>query len=135
MLVIRKKDNHKQIKASGYVSSGGLGEFDPLIYEEVELDELPEDWEQAVELPIATGKGLIKFINETTESSLNNQKAFRVVSKLPAFLLFLQQARCNPMSRQTFDDIKTLFDTGFQNGEKTLLSQLIDSWTSTVRFV
>lgn len=135
MLVIRKKDNHKQIKASGYVSTGGLGEYDPLVYEEVELDELPEGWEQAVEKPIATGEGLIKFINETTESSLNNQKAFVVVSKLPAFLLFLQQARCNPMSRQTFDDIKALFDTGFQNGEKTLLSQLIDSWTSTVRFV
>ena len=86
-------------------------------------------------LPMATGEGLIKFINETTESSLNNQKAFVMVSKLPAFLLFLQQARCNPMSRQTFDDIKGLFDQGFQNGEKALLSQLIDSWTNTVRFV
>lgn len=135
MLVIRKKNNHKQIKASGYVSTGGLGEFDPTIYEEVELDELPEGWEQAVELPIATGEGLIRFINETTESSLNNQKAFVVVSKLPAFLLFLQQARCNPMSRQTFDDIKALFETGFSDGEKVLLSGLIDKWTETVRFV
>jgi hypothetical protein len=135
MLVIRKKDNHNQIKSYGYVEKGGLGEFDSSIYEEIEIDELPEGWEQAVEKPIATGEGLIKFINETTESSLNNQKAFVVVSKLPAFLLFLQQARCNPMSRATFDDIKNLFDQNFENGEKVLLSQLIDSWTETVRFV
>jgi len=90
---------------------------------------------EAFKKPIATGEGLIKFINETTESSLNNQKAFVIVSKLPAFLLFLQQARCNPMSRATFDDIRNLFDQSFENGEKVLLSQLINSWTETVRFV
>jgi hypothetical protein len=44
MRYIRRIDNPLLIKASGCVGPGGLGEFDPAIYEEV-AGELPEDWE------------------------------------------------------------------------------------------
>lgn len=44
MRYIRRKDDPLQIKASGYVDSGGLGPFDPNLYEEVE-GELPSGWQ------------------------------------------------------------------------------------------
>ncbi|MBY0451236.1 MAG: hypothetical protein K2X01_11490 [Cyanobacteria bacterium] len=44
MRLIRRKDNPFVLKAFGYVESGGLGSFDPTLYEEVE-GELPLGWE------------------------------------------------------------------------------------------
>ena len=45
MRYIRLKSNPNIVLASGYVGPGGLGEFDPELYEEVE-GELPEGWQQ-----------------------------------------------------------------------------------------
>lgn len=47
MLYIRRKDSPLIIKAFGQVSPGGLGTFDPLVYEEISGD-LPKDWQQEV---------------------------------------------------------------------------------------
>lgn len=44
MRLIRRKDNPLILKAFGYVEPGGLGSFDPTLYEEVE-GELPLGWE------------------------------------------------------------------------------------------
>lgn len=45
MRYIRLKSDPLKILASGYVGQGGLGEFDPDVYEEVE-GELPEGYEK-----------------------------------------------------------------------------------------
>jgi hypothetical protein len=45
MRYIRRKDDPLKVKSFGHVDIGGLGEFDPEIYEEVE-GELPEEWEK-----------------------------------------------------------------------------------------
>lgn len=46
MFVIRRIDNNNKIKAYGYtIKKGGLGEYNESIYEEVELDNLPEGYE------------------------------------------------------------------------------------------
>lgn len=44
MRYIRRKDNPRILKSFGYVEAGGLGSFDPAIYEEIE-GELPSGWE------------------------------------------------------------------------------------------
>lgn len=74
MFVIRKKDNPKVIKAWGYtLKPGGLGEFDPDEFEEVNLDELPKDWEEYKEPPAATGEAFIEFLMKAiAEKKINN---------------------------------------------------------------
>lgn len=49
MRYIRRIDNPLIVKASGFVGPGGLGDFDPAVYEEVE-GELPDGWQQEVVL-------------------------------------------------------------------------------------
>jgi len=45
MLYIRKKSNPLILKSWGNVSSGGLGEYDTDLYEEVLADNLPDGWQ------------------------------------------------------------------------------------------
>lgn len=47
MRYIRRKENHLMIKAFGFTSAGGLGDFDPQFYEEVE-GELPHGFQMEV---------------------------------------------------------------------------------------
>ncbi len=75
MFVIRKKENINQIKAWGYTAeNGGLGDYDPSVYEEVELNSLPENYEIVKELPIATGKSFLEFMVKAirTQHKLDN---------------------------------------------------------------
>jgi hypothetical protein len=47
MRYIRRKENHLMIKAFGFTSAGGLGDFDTQVYEEVEGD-LPQGFQMEV---------------------------------------------------------------------------------------
>lgn len=160
MLVIRKKDNHKQIKASGYVSTGGLGEFDPLVYEEVELDKLPEGWEQAVELPIATGKDLLNYLIKAVREQSNKEKLNPSAKciKLNRFENIFTKWKYSDtqtgnlwgylefeegnFTKAEFDDfVKSIINSqalNNTNGKKVIVDSviaLIDQWSKSVRFV
>lgn len=160
MLVIRKKDNHKQIKASGYVSTGGLGEFDPSIYEEIELDELPEGWETAVEKPIAKGKDLLNYLIKAVRDQ-SNQEGLKPSDKSVKLTRFQNiftkwkfadnqtgdlwgylQVEEGDFTKTEFDDfVNSLIDSqalNNANGKKQIVDAvigLIQQWASTVRFV
>jgi|688.fasta_scaffold410564_2 hypothetical protein len=159
MLVIRKKDNHKQIKASGYVGKGGLGEFDSNVFEEIEIDELPEDWEQAVEKPIAKGKDLLNYLIKVVREQSNQEglKPSGKCIKLNRFeniftkWKYLDTETGNiwkyleiedEFTKAEFDNfVKSLIDSqalNNQNGKKIIIDSvigLIQQWSSTVRFV
>lgn len=85
-------------------------------------------------IPLAMGNDLVKFVNQQTESQLDDLKAFDIVSKLKDFLLYCQQGRCNPFSRKTFDTTLSTLDKVFTNGDKKLIIALINNWAKTVRF-
>jgi len=62
VLIIRKIEDPDKILKYGYVDFGGLGEYDPEIYEEVLLAELPQGYQMSKEKPIAMGKDLVLAI-------------------------------------------------------------------------
>jgi hypothetical protein len=132
---IRKKDNHLVIKEFGAtLTAGGFRPYDSNIFEEVELEALPENWEQYKEIPLAMGTDLVRFVNQTTESTLDDLQAFGIVSKLKDFLLYCQQGRCNPFTRSTFNNTLQTLDKAFANGQKELIVGLVNKWAKTVRF-
>jgi hypothetical protein len=159
MLVIRKKDNHNQIKSYGYVGKGGLGDFDSSIYEEIELDYLPEGWELAVEKPIAKGKDLLNYLIKVVKEQSNQEglKPSKKCIKLNRFeniftkWKYLDTETGNiwkyleiedEFTKAEFDDfVKSLIDSqalNNQNGKKVIVDAvivLIQHWSSTVRFV
>ena len=134
MLVIRKKENHLEIKSFGYVESGGLGEFDLDVYEEVELNELPEGWIQSAEKLQAQGKDLVQYI----ESAFQGQSLLLRGTLLNLFVNFplhadlasatgspylnikdlLLSATCNPLSQSDLDEVINIISTG-QVSEET----------------
>lgn len=135
MFVIREKNNPKKILRSGFtLRMGELGEYDSSIYEEVELNELPQGWEQVKEKPLAMGTDLIRFINERTEAALDDLTAFGIVSKLKDFMIYCQQGRCNPFTQKTFNTILQTLDAVFQNVEKKLIIDLTQEWAKSVKF-
>jgi hypothetical protein len=87
-----------------------------------------------IEKPLAMGTDLIKFINLTTETSLNDDQAFMIVSKLKDFMIYCQQGRCNPFTRSTFNNTLKTLDKAFANGQKELIVGLVNKWAETVRF-
>ena len=95
-------------------------------------DEINQKWFN--ELPLAMGTDLIKFINLTTETSLNDDQAFMIVSKLKDFMIYCQQGRCNPFTRSTFNNTLQTLDKAFANGQKELIVGLVNKWAETVRF-
>jgi len=95
-------------------------------------DEINQKWFS--EKPLAMGTDLIKFINLTTETSLNDDQAFMIVSKLKDFMIYCQQGRCNPFTRSTFNNTLKTLDKAFANGQKELIVGLVNKWAETVRF-
>ena len=85
-------------------------------------------------IPLAMGTDLVRFINQTTESTLDDFQAFGIVSKLKDFLLYCQQGRCNPFTRSTFNNTLQTLDKAFANGQKELIVGLVNKWAETVRF-
>lgn len=134
MFVIRQKNNPNIIKSFGYTAKGGLGEYDPEVFEEVELEALPENYEMYQETPLAMGTDLIRFINERTEAALDDLTAFGIVSKLKDFMIYCQQGRCNPFTQKTFNTILQTLDAVFQNVEKKLIIDLTQEWAKSVKF-
>jgi hypothetical protein len=129
MRVIRQKADKTLIKAYGYTDKGGLGKFDESLFEEVELDKLPEGWRQYVEPPQATGIELINFINNSTIATLSDEEAFALVQKVQPFIMFLQQGRCNPLSRETFRTALGLLDKSLDDEGKEIVVKLLTGWT------
>jgi hypothetical protein len=84
--------------------------------------------------PLAMGTDLVRFVNQTTESTLDDFQAFGIVSKLKDFLLYCQQGRCNPFTKQTFNNTLQTLDKAFANGQKELIVGLVNKWAKTVRF-
>lgn len=67
MLVIREKSNHLSILAYGYVERGGLGEYDKEIFEEVELEKLPEGFLIHKKTPLAMGLDILALAQNAFE--------------------------------------------------------------------
>ena len=95
-------------------------------------DEINQKWFK--ELPLAMGTDLIKFINLTTETSLNDDQAFMIVSKLKDFMIYCEQGRCNPFTRSTFNNTLKTLDTVFKNEQKELIVGLVNQWANSVHF-
>ena len=95
-------------------------------------DEINQKW--FGELPLAMGTDLIKFINLTTETSLNDDQAFMIVSKLKDFMIYCEQGRCNPFTRSTFNNTLKTLDTVFKNEQKELIVGLVNQWANSVHF-
>jgi hypothetical protein len=123
---------HKQFKDLGFTENQ-VGGFE-LVNDKLEFNQ--DKWNTYLQSkkPLAMGKDLVKFINQTTESTLDDFQAFGIVSKLKDFLLYCQQGRCNPFTKQTFNNTLQTLDKAFENGQKELIVGLVNKWAKTVRF-
>lgn len=138
MFVIRNKKNIKQILAWGYtLKKGGLGEYDPAVFEEVEVDVLPADYELYKEPPIATGSDLINFINEQT-ASLTENIAYDLINRLVPVERYLSQPRCNTLNKERYDTalskMNALLSATTWASVRTGLTQALSVYEKTRRF-
>ena len=140
MFVIRKKDNNLEIKAYGHtLQAGGLGEYNTDEFEEVELNELPEGWIQSVEKPIASGKGLVSFIEIQLASALEDFGSIEAMSKLKTVRDFLLSAASNPLSQEKLQNCLVYLqqkqsELNLSDAEITQIGLLVKAWVETVRF-
>jgi hypothetical protein len=131
MKIIRHKINHK-VLCAGFIEAE-RPEFDPSIFEEIELDILPEGFELYKEMPIANGKDLIKFINEAS-TTLTDEQITEILTKLSGFYLQMEQKRYNPMTLGQFENLKTNLNNLFTDTAKIIIIQLLDEWAKNVHF-
>jgi hypothetical protein len=132
MFAIRKKDNHNQFLAWGYTETGGLGEFDSTIFEEVELDSLPENYEMYKEKPLAMGKDLIKFLNDFN-SGMNAEDIKNLLKKLVVTYILLENRPFNPFTEESFAFVLSDLDSTL-NGDAQLVKQICLGWAKDKRF-
>ena len=133
MFAIRKKDNHNQFLASGHAEPNKYSPFDSNVFEEVEIDYLPEGLEMVKEKPIATGKGLKAYLNEI-ESNMTDAQVEQLFVKMGSFYDLLDQSRFNPMTEAKKDSLIAVMNTKFTNGTAQILTDYINAWKETVRF-
>lgn len=96
MFAIRLKSNPLKLKAFGYTTKrGDLGEYDPDLFEEVELEQLPEGWEQYKELPTLTRfdlyQELIKVISDNWPT--NGKSTDTIITELTTIFDALNKYR------------------------------------------
>lgn len=130
MRVIRLKTNHNIIKAYGLTKAGGLGSYDESLFEEVELNELPPNFEIYKEIVYTSGKELIEYIDLNTKN-MTDLEAYNLVSRLTPVVLYLQQERCNLLTLDQFNRAKTqmnslLSTSSWAKTRKTLNILLVD---------
>ena len=137
MRVIRKIDNNLIIKTYGYCEAGGLGEFDPLIYEEVELEELPDDYTIEEMAKTAQGKDLIQYIeNAFIGQSLETRIGLQTLFTVTGIKGILESTTCNPLSNSDFTEIVALVNNmqELDTQQKATFTTLATQWQETVVF-
>lgn len=139
MLVIREKTNNLNILAWGYVQQGGLGEFDTSIYEEIELENLPEGWVKVKEKPIAQGKDLVSFIEIQLANSLGDFGGIEMMSKLKVVRDFLLSSASNPITQERLNNCllyiqQNKIAMGITDAELQSIGTLVNVWKQGVRF-
>lgn len=91
--------------------------------------------QENMQKPFAMGEDLIQYINKATISQLADDEAFNLVALVQPFILYLQQGRCNPLSKSSFDvGIKKL-DEQIPEPSKKLLINLVMEWAKDKKFV
>lgn len=97
----------------------------------VEWDSENNEW-KAIK-PIASGKGLVQFI-ENTHSELTRDEVKILLDKLKVFFLLLNQVRCNPLLESDLNEEVLNLSTELTEKENTVINQIINTWIQTVRF-
>lgn len=95
------------------------------------LDE--QEWERT-KLPIATGKGLIAFM-ENYRSTLAIKEVKTLLSSLEPFFRLLSQSRCNPLLLADLGGEILELKTILTAKEQFIVTTVINEWKTTVRFV
>lgn len=157
--VIRLKSDPNVIRSYCEGTQSGLGEFDETLFEQVELEALPDGWTQYKEKPTAKGSDFVKFVNATFTES-NRQQNRPILERMimahdvPKTMrewhldnsgtLFMNVyefiENLEEISQEEWDAfIQTVENTkGFDANNKSQIGdQLIDlanQWASTVKF-
>ena len=106
---IRSKQNINQIYAFGYLEVEKPN-YDPNIFEEVELDSLPENYEIYKEKPFATGKSLVSKV-EKAFSGQSFEFRMQLQSLFLPLKATLESETCNPLSVGDFKFVFKFLDT------------------------
>lgn len=147
MFVIRQKGNPKALKAWGYTTApGGLGNYDPEEFEEVEVEDLPKGFELYKEPPSATGEAFRQLLlAEIKEGRINNFTEDTLADfniALASFYPVLQQIDALnggfKSSRQLqiyMTKFFTIFESKLKSSQKKAIQDAITKFTTTHRFV
>ena len=128
---IRSKQNINQIYAFGYLEAEKPS-YDPNIFEEVELEVLPNDWTMYKEIPLAMGTDLVQFLN-AYKSGIGPDKVKALLTKLAITYLLLENSDFNPFTEKTFDFVLADLDIAL-NGDAQLVKQICLGWAKDKRF-
>jgi len=136
LLVIRRIDQPNKILKYGNVYSGGLGEYDENIYEEVYMDELPADYEIEKEKQLAMGTALREALEGLFEGYEFEMRLLLVGIFLP-IMTVLDTTTCNPLSKGDFETIQKITENSkeLDKGIKELLLDAGKTWAENAIFV
>lgn len=109
---IRSKSNPNLILSFGATVKGGLGEFDPEIWEEVELEALAEDYEMYTPPPLAQGSDLVKLAQQAfnEEAGLIRANLLHIFNNFPIALEKLEAA---PLQAETKAKLQASATNGY----------------------
>jgi hypothetical protein len=131
MKIIRHKTNHK-ILCAGFIEAE-RPEFDPSIFEEIELDILPEGFELYI-LPLAMGKEIVAEIELAVASKPITERLelVKLFNNL-GFKELLLSSSCNPLRAVDVPDLLEMFNNSAElNIEvKGLITNIINSYLTT----
>ena len=134
VLIIRKIEDPDKILKYGYVDFGGLGEYDPEIYEEVLLAELPQGYQMIKEKPIAMGKDLVLAIQKAFDN-FDVATRLTVTGNMIAFQTLLNSETCNPLLKSDYDMIVLIAKASVSDEKiKALLLSTAKNWEEGVKF-
>lgn len=131
MRVIRLKTDKNQIVAFGYTNEGGLGKFDPNLFEEVELEALPENWVQYKEPPEARPETLkaaiVEVLKDLTEEDQDALFTHPLVLKTAVKIYVKEETlTITEYEKIRAELVQAALESGFEAADVTPLAEKVD---------
>ena len=139
-------DEFENVPSETILWKGSKSEFEKLNIKDSEIGGLElkgrklvfnqDKWNEAQKqkLPIATGKGLIQFI-EDAKSSLTWTETTELLEKLSGLFLIMKQSRANPLPLVNLDEEIQKLAVVLTPKENAIINGIATQWKKTVRFI
>lgn len=133
MEVLWQGEDFEQFEKETGIKESEIGGLEK-VNGKLQFNQSVKDNHEKLKLPIATGKGLIAFM-ENYRSTLARKEVKTLLSSLEPFFRLLNQSRCNPLLLAELDEEILELKLSLSAKEYKIVTTVINEWKNTVRFV